>query len=275
MGHVLTIDPVKAWLDHVSYLDVLTIMEGDGLHTYLLENNLPLPEVIQKPTKVEPGIQQTITTTLEIKLTQTSMDNQPPAATVVDSVADADVQFITDSVSEPEDKLIQSDQEKTVVVEEVIPEDNNKVAVGLTPSSFEEILQALTTNGNFIDGSDGEVIRVRKGALYGFISQGKATILLPEVVGVGDTEGDVVVNSIELSTEVRDGKTTIVPHLGKQYFVSTGTPQPEVLNEDCIRLHNQVIGWMGWEGVNSPIPSRAINRKEIQTAGFLVSLTDA
>lgn len=269
---VLKRGPILSWLDYWDHSEGLQLVVNSPIHKYLEDHHLPIPTLITADGLEFPVKENQTTICLTTSVTETLV--QP--ATVEVQNLDTQVQVNELNQSTPTAVELQTtSQEQQFVTEEVIPQDSNKVAVGLTPSSFEEILTALTANGNFIDGSDGEVIRVRKGALYGFISQGKATILLPEVVGVGDMEGDVVVNSIELSTEVRDGKTTIVPHLGKQYFVSTGTPQPEVLNEDCIRLHNQVIGWMGWEGVNSPIPSRAINRKEIQTAGFLVSLTDA
>lgn len=269
---VLKRGPILSWLDYWDNLKGLQLVVNSPIHKYLEDHHLPIPALI-----TEDGLD------FPVKENQTTV-------CMPDDVTETVVQQTTVEVQNPDiqvqnTELIQStpttvepqtiSQEHPIDTEEVIPQASNKVAVGLTPSSFDEILQALTTNGNFIDGPDGELIRVRKGALYGFISQGKATILLPEVVGIGDMEGDVVVNSVELSTEVRDGKTTIVPHLGKQYFVSTGHPLPEVLNEDCIRLHNQALRGAGWEGTNNPIPSRAINRKEIQTAGFLVSLMDA
>ena len=202
----------------------------------------------------EVNVEATSSTDSTVETTETQPDNTP--------------------VVENKDNPIQTNWDKVVVVGKTAPQADEPAPISQATTSFEEVLQVLATNGNFIDGQEGEVIRVRKDTLYGFITQGKATLLLPEVVGVGDVEGDVVVNSVELSAEVRDGKTTIVPRLGKQYFVSTGHPLPEVLNEDCIRLHNQVLRATGWEGINSPIPSRAIMRKEIQTAGFLTSLAD-
>lgn len=269
---VLKRGPILSWLDYWDHSKGLQLVVNSPIHKYLEDHHLPIPKLITKDGLEFPVKETRTASCLTTAVTETVVEQTTVEVQNLDiQVQNTELIQSTPTAVEPQ----AISHEQATAMEEVIPPDSNKVAVGLTPTSFEEILTALTTSGNYIDGPDGELIRVRKGALYGFNSQGKATILLPEVVDIGEKEGDVVVNSVELSTEVRDGKTTVVPRLGKRYFVSAGHPQPEVLNEDCIRLHNQVLRAAGWEGVNSPIPSRTVKRNEIQTAGFLVSLTDA
>ena len=201
-------------------------------------------------------------------------DPETAATVIVEKIADATMKIFseTDPVVKP--VVVESPTVTTDVISQsaINPEVPNDPVLLSGSATYEEVLDALSKNGYFIDNADGELDKVSKD-LYGFKHNDHVVVLTPKATAVGDDY--ILLQSITLARQVIDGVMKLEPTYGASFGVACGTPLVTKLNEDVVSLHDKLLQTVGYTGQGNLVVRQSPDGSLVTMAGHLVSLTQS